>query len=129
MILLIVLIAGILDFYFAHAQSTTTKAAQTAAPAGNQSVDWIDIGSGTILFLVILGGLAAVWHYTRKATLTKIDPGKDEPTFTLDELRQLRDKGQLSQEEFLRARAIVVEKERQRLAEGSGDDKNGASDK
>ena len=117
---------------------TATTAAPVPTPPAAQrpdgtidfsNLDWYSIGGGIVVFLVLLGILGYVWNHTRNKTLQKLGSLNDEPIFTLDELRQLRDKGQLSQEEFLRARAIVVEKERERYAKGEQEKDSGDADK
>jgi hypothetical protein len=91
--------------------------------------DWLETFGVVVFFVIMVGVLSYAWKYSRDKALEKLTPDEEEPPFTLEELRQLRDSGKINQEEFLRARAIVLEKERRRLIKDADEGRSASDDK
>jgi len=72
------------------------------------------IWSGILIVVVIV--LFFVVNTIRKAMLAD-EPGDAGPSFTLDDLRRMHAAGQISDEEFAKARSRIV-----RMVRGSADD-------
>ncbi len=70
------------------------------------------LASGLLLILVVIGGAVIFWARRQIKR-----PSRDEMAFSLSDLRRLRDEGRLSEEEYERARDILV-----KAARGSGED-------
>lgn len=66
---------------------------------------WIIVSCAAILLLVIVGGVG-VWYY-RKWVLFS-DPFSDAVTWTFEDLRLMRDRGDLTEEEYQSLRASMV---------------------
>jgi|GEM_PF-3485706 len=83
-----------------------------AGQAGTDNMVWI-AGVLAVLLLVVVVGSAVVYRL-RKRAVGPVGPlGSDQVSFTLDQLRQMRDEGVLSQAEYQRIR--------EKLLEGQGD--------
>lgn len=66
---------------------------------------WIIVSCAAILLLVIVGGVV-VWYY-RKWVLFS-DASSDAVTWTFEDLRQMRDRGDLSEAEYQSLRATMI---------------------
>jgi len=83
-----------------------------AATDGEQST-WWDFGLWTGILLVAILILAAVVYFFRaKAQATQKDEGNHGPVFTLQQLRELREQGELTQAEFDHLRATMLDEAR-----------------
>jgi hypothetical protein len=66
---------------------------------------WIIISCAVIALMVIVGGVV-VWYY-RKWVLFS-DPSPEATVWTFDDLRRMKEQGELSEEEYQSLRAAMI---------------------
>ena len=86
-----------------------------AATGGRGSTLWdVAIYGAVVLGALLLIVLVAQWYRSRMRK-----PDESGPAFTLQDLRDLRDRGELRPEEYERLRAVVVAEVRDQSESGS----------
>lgn len=86
-----------------------------AAPGREQSSLWdVALYGAIVLGAVLLVVLVAYWY---RARVHRTD--ESGPTFSLADLRELRDRGQLAPDEYKRLRAMIVAEVREERGSGS----------
>ncbi len=99
-----------------------TAAARVAASAAREKSTWWDFGVWTGVLLAAILVLTGVVYLSRARARANDDPS-DGPVFTLQQLREMRDQGEIKAAEFERLRAALIADVRQRYG---ADDAGGA---
>lgn len=92
--------------YLQLAQPPTLALAQGSPPATSSQAMQVAMWVGVLIVLVVAGSMVALW--LRRRMLAKDNAGQE--MLTLSDLRAMRDRGQLSSEEYDAMRAKMAQK-------------------
>lgn len=70
-----------------------------------EAVQWILVSGGVIALMVVVGGLL-VWYYRKRVLFS--DHTSADAGWTFEDLRQMKEKGDLSEEEYQALRSALI---------------------
>lgn len=77
----------------------------TLAAISPEDTRWILISCAVLLLLIIVGGLG-VWYYRKQVLFS--DSSSQAAVWTFDDLRRMRDRGELTEQEYQSLRAAMI---------------------